>query len=573
MGGDDLSTTLADIPRLLAQTDEIREQYHFLRRTPPLIRLWMNRPDSGPGLVLHSRVTDTIAGRFPWRQNIAQGGVLRLRLDHHTARWLISIPEDPAAKKNVVITVDHMGGRKRWSGLLKNWKVVTKDRIHYLEVNFVDDLQFLQFMLGPPNPALPIPIFQFPRVLPIFGPAKWAISMLILMNLIRLNGHPWTLPDDPFNVESWDDLFDWSDWQVLIKAKPFDLDDSSLWTILATRMNRIDTVIADALDDAQLTLTYRRILTVDGEESPIDGVPDIANGALVLEVVDNSGFYAPAGTGTGGGIAAGLQRSVAQFLAGFVEDTRVLIADDQTIWPDEYYRGHYHGTVPAVPWVVLRDSRYSQIETSELTWAPATAVSVIVGGDNPLADNLARLTIESIAALIGYFLLGGFSGLGSIVADVVMPFLVGTIFAWLQWTNHSRATNLGWVHLYEVFQQGAENNSWSLSAVAALRAGFESTASETTHQLSVRYGGEYLPGMDYDIGNRVSSTAAHVTDRLFVNQVEEMVLDWDFEAGRDYAWATTVGKGKAAMSQAERSARLLNKALTTLQNFGVHLIS
>ncbi|MBF6315053.1 hypothetical protein IU415_09785 [Nocardia farcinica] len=557
----------------MEQTDEIRENLARLRRTPPFIRLWMNKQDGTPGLTLRGRVPETVAGKFPWRNNQAQGGVLRLRLDHHLARWLTSIPDDPEAKKNVVITVDAVGGVKRWSGLLKNVRVVTKNRIHYLEVNFVDDLQFLQFMLGPPNPALPIPIFQFPRVLPIFGPAKWAISMLILINLIRLNGHPWTLPDDPFNTESWDDLFDWSDWQVFIKAKPFDLDDSSLWTILATRMNRIDQVIGDALDDAQLTLTYRRILTVDGEESPIDGVPDIANGALVLEVVDNSGYYGADGTGTGGGIASGLQRSVAQFLAGFVEDVRVLVADDQSIWPDEYYQGHWRGTIPTHPHVTIRDSRYSQIETAELVWAPATAVSVIVGGDNPLADNLARLTIESIAALIGYFLLGGFSGLGSIVADVVMPFLVGTIFAWLQWTNHTRAHNLGWVHLYEIFQQGAENNSWSLSAIAALRAGFESTKAQTAHQFTMREAGEYIPGLDYDIGHRIASTAAHVTDKLLVDQVEHMEIDWDFEAAKFFGWTTTVGKAEAAMTMAARSARLLTKALTTLQNIGVHLIS
>lgn len=566
-------TTLLDLPGIRADCAEIRENLHRLRRTPALARFWTNQPDGSPGLTLKGRVEETVAGTFPWKNNQSAGGQLRLRLDHHIARWLISIPEDPEAKKNCVITVDHMGGAKRWSGLLKNWNVVTKDRIHYLEVNFVDDLQFIQFMLGPPNPALPIPIFQFPRVLPIFGPAKWAISMMILINLIRLNGHPWTLPDDPFNVESYDDLFDWSDWQVLIKARAFDLDDSSLWTILATRMNRMDQIIGDALDDAQLTLTYRRILTVDGEESPVEGVPDIANGALVLEVVDNSGYYGPDGTGTGGGIAGGLQRSIAQFLAGFVEDTRVLVTDDQTIWPDEYYQGHYHGTVPSRPHVTVRDGPYSQIETSQLTWAPATAVSVIVGGDNPLVDQLARLTIESIAALIGYFLLGGFSGLGSIVADVVMPFLVGTIFAWLQWTNHTRAHNLGWVHLWEVYQQGAENNAWSLSAVAALRAGFLSTRSETAHQFTMRFGGEYLPGLDYDIGNRIASHAAHVTDKLFVDQVEQMELSWDFSSGKTYGWSTTVGKAKAAMSQAERSARLLNKALTTISNIGVHLVS
>lgn len=569
-----MTTTLADIPRLQAQCDEIRAEHDLLRRTAPFIRLWMNKPDGAVGLVLRGIVADSVSGKFPWKKNTPEQGTLRLRLDHYLARWLVSIPDDPNAKKNVVITVDHMGGAKRWSGLLKNWNVVRDaNGIRYLDVVFVDDLQFLQFMLGPPNPALPIPIFQFPRVLPIFGPSKWAISIMILINLMRLNGHAWTAPDDPFAVQSWGTPFDWSNWQVFIKAKAWDNDDSSLWTFLATRMNRMDTIISDALDDGQLTLTYRRILTVDGEVSPIDGVPVIANGALVLEVVDNSGYYGTAGTGTGGGVAGGLQRTLTQFASGFVEDSQVLISDSQTIWPDEYYQSYYLGTRPPYPWVVVRDTVYTQMETSKLTWAPATAGSVIVGGDNPLIDQLARLTIESIAALIGYFLLGGFSGLGAITADVVMPFLVGTIFAWLEWKNQSRLHNLGWVHLWEVFQQGAENNAWSLSAIAALRAGFLSSRSETAHQFTMRFGGQYLPGLHFDIGHRIASTASYVNDKLFVDQVELMDLSWDYQAGKPASWEVTVGNAKAAMSQAERSARLINKALQAISNIGVHLIS
>lgn len=398
------TTTLADIPRLRQQCEVTRQYHREIKRAVPLVRLWTNKPDSSAGLVLRGKAGDSVSGRFPFKKNAAQQGVLRLRLDHYLARWLVSIPNNAAAKKNIVITVDHMGGVVRWSGLLKNWKI-TRDAngIRYLDAVFVDDLQYLQFMLGPPNPLLPIPIFQFPRVLPLFGPAKWAISMMILINLIRLEGNLWTLPDDPLAADSWNDLFDWSDWQVLIKARPFDLDDSSLWTILATRMNRMDTVIADALDDAQLVMTYRRILTVDGETCPVDGVPVCRNGALVLEVVDKSGYWNADGTGTGGGIIGGFVRTAQSFLAGFIEDTQNLVVDSQAIQPGEYYQTGYLGTVPSHPWVVVRDSDWTSMQTSQLTWAPATAIGVIVGGDNPLADQLARLTIETIGALIGYF--------------------------------------------------------------------------------------------------------------------------------------------------------------------------
>ncbi|MFF0546955.1 hypothetical protein ACFYTF_29375 [Nocardia thailandica] len=570
-----MTTALADIPRLRAQCDARREVHRAMKRADPLIRLWANKPTGQPGLVLRGTARDNIAGQFPFKKNsFGTAGTLRLRLDHYLARWLVSIPDDPEAKKNVVITVDFMGGKIRWSGLLKNWRVRRDSSgIRYLEATFVDDLQFLQFMLGPPNPLLPIPLFQFPRVLPIFGPAKWAISILILLQLIRLNGNLFTMPDDPFAMDSYDDLVDWSDWQVLIKCKPFDLDDSSLWTILATRMNRIDEVIADALDDAQLVMTYRRILTVDGEVSDVPGVPVVANGALVLEVQDKSGYWNADGTGTGGGVAGGFARTVQSFLAGYVEDTQVLVADDQTIHPEEYYTPGWVGTKPGHPWVVVRDSEWTSIQSSDLVWSPATAVGVIVGGDNPMADSLAKLAIESTAALIGYFLLGGFSALGSIAADIAMPFLQGTILAWLQWENGSRGHQLGWVHLYEIYQQGAENNAWSLSAIAALRAGFLATRSETAHQFSMGFGGQYMPGLHFGIGDRIGSVDGYVSQRIFVDQVEEMDWSWDWSSGKALDVKVTVGQAKAAMSQAERSSRLLSKALTTLSNIGVHLVS
>ena len=108
-------------------------------------------------------------------------------------------------------------------------------------------------------------------------------------------------------------------------------------------------------------------------------------------------------------------------------------------------------------------------------------MSVVVGGDNPAADAIARLIIEAVGNLLGYFLLAGFDSLGDMAADIIMPFFVGTILAWLEWKNFSSADSLGWVHLHEVYQQGAENNAWSLAALAALRGGFKATGTLTPH--------------------------------------------------------------------------------------------
>lgn len=566
--------TVATHAEIHAGAQARRDAIEAMRRARPLPRLWTNRADGEPGLQLMGIARDSIAGEFPWKKNqFGTTGTLRLRLDHHLAKWIISIPDDPDAKKNVVITVDTYNGKVRWSGLLKYFKAVKKNGLWYLDITFIDDLQYMQFMLGAPNPILPIPIFQWPRVLPIFGPAKWAISMMILLNLIRLEGNLWTLPDDPFAVGSWGGLFDWSSWQVLIKANPIDLDDSSVWTLIATRMNRMDQVIENALDDAQLTMRYRRIITIDGETSDVPGVPEVANGCLVLEVVDTSGYYSPDGTATGGGLVGGFIRTIQGFASGFVEDVQSFVGDAES-WPASYYDADYLGPGdPTRTWIVIRDSKYSNVETSEWTWGPATAVRAIVGGDNPLVDQLVRLTIESIGALIGYFLLAGFSGLGSIVADVIMPFLVGTIFAWLEWQNHSRAHNLGWVHLWEVFGQGAENNAWSLGAIVALRGAFLATKSQASHVMSLGSGGRFLPGLMFMPGDRIGSTFEQATSTIRVDQVEDVTLSWDYGADKPHEFTAQIGRAEAAMTLAERQTRQLSFALSVLQNIGVHLIT
>lgn len=569
--------TWDDLDRIEALAEEWRAALDEKAASAPWIRIWRNRKDGQPGLEYVGRIDyqDTIKASFPFKKNQSAQGVLELRLDHYIAEWLRTVPNDPEEKKNVIITVDFFGSDLRWSGILHHHSVKMRDGLHYMELTFNDDLQFLQFMLGPPNPVLPIPIFQFPRVGVILGPAKWACSMMVLINIIRLEGNLWTLPDDPFDLDQWFDIVQWDDWQIHIKCSPFLLDDSSLWTMLSTRMNPLDTVLADALEDAQLTLRYRRVFSDLGEtQEGLIFVQTPANGALVLEIVDDSGYYSPlTGTFLEGTIADGFIRSAVTYVGGFVEDTASIIGDDQSMYPDEYWHGGFLGTFASAPWLVIRDNPWTQISTSELTWSPATAVSVIVGGDNPAADAIARLIIETTGNLLGYLLLFGFSSAGTIAADVIMPFLQGTIAAWLEWKNTGRAKNLGWVHLHELFQQGAEANSWSLAAVAALRGGFLASRSQTSHTLELKGTRWIMPGVHFWIGSRVGSTSTAYPDKIFVNQVESIEASWDWSAGQPLDFTIQIGQNKAAMSVGERSARLVKKIQDTLQNLGVHLIS
>lgn len=571
------TVTLLDTVRTVdAACGDIREHYRELRDARPLIRIWMNNPDSNtPGAVYVGRIDidDTIKGSFPFKNNVPSEGRIELRDNHYIAMWLKHLPNDGSLRKNVLITVDFYGGAKRWSGLLDSWEVKTRDGAKYVELTFQDDLTFLQYLLAPPNPALPSNIFSFPRIFAIAGPARWCVTATIFLQLLRKQANLWQLPDDPFDYESWDDTWNWEDWQAHIIGVPF-AQDESLWTFITSRMNPVDAIIADTLDDAQLTIKYRRVITDDGEScSPNPFVSNVANCALVFEVVDNSNISTLAGTFLEGTVVDGFVRSVIQYGSGFIEDVFNVVADNQTLAPDEYFQNGFLGTVAKMPWVVIRDNEWTSIETSSLSWSPSKNVAVVLGGDNPAADAIAKLTIETIGNLLGALIM--FSSLGTVIADVVMPFLVGTIAAWLEWKNFGRAQQLGWMHYLEAYQQGAEANSWSFSAISALRGGFLQSKAQSAHVMAL-HDSWVIPGIHADIGHRVGSTVQSkgIESIIWINQLEEMSAQWDNTIGSEqpYSWLLKVGRNNRALSLGERLARLTKKISEAANNVGVSLI-
>lgn len=569
--------TLADLDAARPDIRDHRARKRAWKQATPKVQLWINPPEgeTADGLVYLGQVDlrDCDEYEFPWKNNTAAQASITVRATHYITAKITKIPNDPESCKNVVLTVDLYGGLLRWSGLMKDWTLQTiADQGDFLSLAFVDDLQFLDFMLCPPNPALPIPIFQFPRVHFLFGPTRWCVATLILEQIIRLEGHPWTMPDDPFDFQQWFDYFNWNVWQVHVKAVKF-LNDDSLWTLLASRMDTVATTIKDALDDAQLTILYRRVLTVNGERPEGLLVNDVKNGALVFEVADRSGWTLPEGTFFEGTAVAGFFRSVLQWGTGFVEDTLQMVTSSDELYPDEYYQTSWMRTLAAAPGVILRDSNYNRLN-SEVSHSPPTAVTVIVGGQNPTADAIAKLIIEAIGNILGYFLLAGFDSLGDMAAEVIMPFLAGTILAWDEMKNYARADSLGWVHLHEVFQTGAENNSWSMAALAALRGGFKATGSQTGHKMEIGDAAWPIPGLHFSIGDRIGSSSGALgrigIDMVFVNRVEEMSLKGK---GVDRKFTVQCGKNKAAVTMGERFANLVRKSLDQMQNLGVHLVS
>jgi hypothetical protein len=416
---DDDSGGPENLAAVLERTREVTTELRRMRKATKLARtqisIYKNDPDGAPGLIFQGTLNtrECTSHEFRQRDNIAAPGNFEVRAGHYLAKFIATVPNNEDECKNIIIRVDRYGGQWRWTGLMKNWATETRDGVDYLKANFVDDLQFLTYMLGPPNPLMPIPVFQFPRDFFGWAPLRWLISTFIHMQIVRLEGHPFTLPDDPFDLEQYTDIIHPGRWQVQMKGVPL-LQDSSLWGPIGSRMNTVDSVIADALEDAQLSIVYRRIFSAEGELA--DGLldNDVANGQLVLDIVDRSGFSSGQATGLGtffsGDIIGGAARSVVQYASGYIEDSLAAINDDATMYPDEYWQNSWMATLAAAPGHCLHDSHWHDLQAQD-THSPATAVRAVIGGDNPTVDAIAQLIIQSAGNLIGYFLLGGFDSL------------------------------------------------------------------------------------------------------------------------------------------------------------------
>lgn len=581
-----MTAPVVDLDVVEARAEWLSSQRKAAWRAKPRVRIWNNPPDGqeSRGLILRAELRDSDNGKVTFSRRKVTTATVRLRLDHYVFRWLANLPKSDA-KNGVVLTVDHMGSTLRWSGLFTDWHV-RKDGfgVYFAEITFTDDRQYLQTLMGAPNPLLPLWLIQFPRVLPGIGPSKWICSMFILLNLIRVNNAILSFPDDPFDWSSYEGIFDWSTWQCFVVA-PKLLEDSSLWTVISTRMDPLEAVFEETLDMAQLSVQYRRVLTVDGEDPAdygLDYVDSVRNGALILEIVDNSGFYNPEGTAFGGALVTGLYRSAIEFANGFVEEyVGPAITDDPEVWPDEYYQNNTILSgwlpVPTRPNVIIRDSKWSQVETADLGYEAAGPVAAIVGGDNQYVDTMAELTIQAVGNILGYMALGGFSSAGDIAATVIMPFLRGTIGAWLYWKNMKRAQDQGWVHLYEKRGGSGDMNAWTLSSVAALTGTFADTKAKTVHQFTMSGAGPHYPGIDFLPGHRIASTAEKIMPGMVhVDAVEEISLEWDYTTTDDeggHHYGVIVGTGEVAMSFADKFANTFAKSLDTLNQIGVRLVS
>lgn len=523
------------------------------RRKPALIRLWDGDWN------LKGRLVDAIRAKFQWKLNDTGVGVVTLPIDHWLAAWALNFWGRP--KKNIHITMDKDGAR--WSGRLKSARL-TKEKTgqRYVELNFLHDYEELKHIYVWPNPLTPAAV-QFPRTFMLLGPTRWALKTALMLNVWRLEGSAWALPDDPLDIREWTDTFNPRIWSIQV-APGHILGDTTPWTLISSRMKTWHDMAAKPLRQAQLMVECRRWL--DGDPDPWRGAK-LRHGCLCVDVVDKSSWFDPEGTSLWGTIREGFLRQV-QHLTGNNVDTEHTIVDNPNI-PKQYSLPNWFGTIPQAPYVLYRDAPLTGVEAADFKWEPASAVQVLTGGHSTYGVNEA---LSSLVTLVGNYL-GMFIATPTIgvVADTLLkPLYEDTLLAWMSIKSIQRTRSLGWSKYWEHFADGADRG-YTLSALAALREGFWETREKSSHKLTLADGAPWFIGDQgvghFFLGDRIGATIQGLPDgRVVVEQVTEIVYELDRDTR---SWSCVCGDPQSQDSPLELVLSRIRNAMSSLHDLGV----
>lgn len=525
------------------------------RLAPPLVRLWDGNWE------LRGRVAGEFSASFEWVLNDTGAGEIVLPYNHHLAMWAAHYWDRDT--QNIHVTVDKDGAR--WSGRVSEVTTAqNSEGLRTVTIKALHDYEELKHIQVWPNPFLPAAV-QFPKAALLAGPSVYVLKLALFMNLFRLQGNLWRLPDNPLTFEGWTQGLNYKQWPILVKPSLLTLDDSQ-WTVVSSRFKDFHEMAKDTLADGQLMVVCRRWLI--GDPQPWKGANLERNGQLIIDIVDKSGWYSQ--TAVGGTIAGGLVRSLHAVGEDLVNEWRV--ATNEVADTPEYGFGDWLGSAPQSPWVVYRtEGKVNTAETTSFTYQPATVGQVTVGGHSMPGVNEGISALVQLVGNLATAFWGFAPQMGGIADTVLKPLYEDVFLAFMSLKNPARTVKLGWSHYYENFEDGADK-AYTLSSILALRAGFWKTRSRTFHKLSVGNGAPYLVGDNgeghFFLGDRVGAQIPGAPDgRVVVEQVSKLELEW--AADKPHEWEITVGDMDGARDGVEYALNKIKTLTGAIHDLGV----
>ncbi|MFD3431163.1 Gp37-like protein [Nocardia fluminea] len=506
-------------------------------------------------------------GDFEWIDNDTGPGQTEIPWDHYVAEWIWDEwgRLQRGEKIDVHIVVECYNGA-RWSGKLDCCSPEKReDGTRTLAVQWLSDYEKLKWYTVWSNAALPS-IFQFPRVFLLAGGARWCLLTALHLQVMREQQNWWNLPDDPLDPSSWVPA-SVSDWSTVVMPHSFldDLADGISWSLLASRFKKWHDLATPILNDAELSVVWRRYLPHLGDEQPIPG-QTLRPGALVIDIVDKSGIYND-GTSTGGTLWDGLVRTLAGFVGNFIDP----VVEEVASIDEPFYKiPGVFGTVKSTPYVVWLEGEETGIQSSKLTRWPSKGVQVVVGGQSMYGVNEAiSATIQLAFDLLSAALF--IPAVGGSVDTLLAPLYTGTVLAWMNVKSVARSSNSGWDAYFEYFQDGADR-AFTLESLLVLRAGFWATRQRFAAEVNVNDGSPWVLGDQGRghcwVGDRVGfGLLGDRTGRIHVDRIHSIRLR--YSDTEPMSWIPIIGDNSADKDPAVRSIERLETAFSALHDLGV----
>lgn len=402
-----------------------------------------------------------------------------------------------------VVPVTIATGSLRWSGRVEYVDYAYKDGEYNITVYCTSDYQWFDKILCWPNALLPIQV-QFPTRSLYLGPAITVVKSLIIEQTFRLQSGIWEFVNDAFSGdESWEDWFgtvlesNGNLEQMLmtpIVVVPTDpLFDTSPWTSINGRMDKISTLVSAILKDNGLLLTAD--LWLPGEPQPKGLLVPLQAPTIVVDCKDMSGVTGPTGT----------------FIDGIVEDVVDLQASElgnvlqPFLNPGNLYAPEGINIAPALgvnfvqPWVIFTDHPRGGLREFHLIPHSPLAYTIIGGGKSPTwVNDLINATLEYVIDAIEIAV--GFTGIPDTLFDGTFD---DTILAFQQIENSQRRINLGPYGFPEFFQQTG-SSAYTLDEWFALQEAMWDTRGYHGVILNFDNGYPYTIGKDLFVGGLAS---------------------------------------------------------------------
>ena len=537
---------------ILDASERKKEARTRKRRKPPLTRLWDG------DMLYRGRVTSEWELSCKWIKNNSGSARVVLPANHYLAKWAVDPYGRP--KQNVHMTVDKDGAR--WGGRLQRARrAAPRDGKNFVALEFLDDYEELKHLLVWSNPFLMAAV-QFPRSFVLAGPSIYMLKLALFLNIMRMEGNWWALPDDPLDPSQWTQALDMSNWNMVVKPGSL-LQDSSPHTVLSSRFKYWHDMAAPTLGDGQLMVTTRRYL--QGDPPPWPGA-NLRHGTIVFDVVDKSSYWNE--TSTGGTIWDGLKRTIVNLADNLVDETLTQLFDP--IDPYQNTVGTWLGTYPRAPYVVYRDGRISGIEVSDWCHTHGGSVQMVVGGQSAYGiDEAISAGIQFAGNNLGQVI---FQPTAGTIADTFLkPIYSGTIGAWVSVKSPVRALKYGWSHYQEDLVAGADR-AYTLSSIMKIREGFWKSRPRITHRIELADGRPYLIGDNgqghFFLGDRIGSTLKDVGKRgqIYVEQVGEIELTVTRDGCR---WNAITGEPEDLESPNARGLRQVANLAAAGHDLGV----